>query len=79
MGRSLFLLGRHKPAIVVFYEALRLGVDDWEVWHNKGMCNMFLKKYSEAIDCFKRSNRSVIACVNLYFSDVLFSVQYSAA
>ena len=56
VGRSLYLLARHKAALDVYEEALRIGVDDWEIWHNKGLCNMYLKQYGQSIECFKRAN-----------------------
>ena len=56
VGRSLYLLARHKAALDVYEEALRIGVDDWEIWHNKGLCNMYLKQYDASADCFKRAN-----------------------
>ena len=56
VGRSLYLLGKHKAALEVYEEAQRIGIDDWEIWHNKGLCNMYLKQYEEAADCFKRAN-----------------------
>lgn len=56
VGRSLYLLGKHKAALDVYEEAQRIGIDDWEVWHNKGLCNMYLKQYEGAADCFKRAN-----------------------
>lgn len=31
VGRSLYLLARHKAALDVYEEALRIGVDDWEI------------------------------------------------
>jgi Bardet-Biedl syndrome 4 protein len=34
------LLGKHKAAIDVYDEAQRIGVEDWEIWHNKGLCYM---------------------------------------
>eukprot|EP00275_Glaucocystis_incrassata_P001543 EC123291.1.p1 GENE.EC123291.1~~EC123291.1.p1 ORF type:complete len:137 (+),score=11.12 EC123291.1:203-613(+) len=52
VGRSLYLLGKHKAAIEVYEEALRIGHDDWELWHNKGLCYMYLKQYDKAIECF---------------------------
>eukprot|EP00854_Cymbomonas_tetramitiformis_P024156 gene24156-29321_t len=57
VGRSLYLLGKHKPAIDVYEEAQRIGIDDWEIWHNKGLCFMYLKMYDKAIDCFRRANQ----------------------
>lgn len=36
VGRSLYLLGKHKAAIEVYDEAIRKQADDWETWHNKG-------------------------------------------
>jgi len=56
VGRSLYLLGKHKAALDVYEEAQRIGIDDWEIWHNKGLCNMYLKLYEQAADCFKRAN-----------------------
>jgi len=56
VGRSLYLLARHKAALDVYEEALRIGVEDWEIWHNKGLCNMYLKQYVESADCFKKAN-----------------------
>ena len=56
VGRSLYLLARHKAALDVYEEALRIGVDDWEIWHNKGLCNMYLKQYDASADCFRRAN-----------------------
>ena len=56
VGRSLYLLGKHKAALDVYEEAQRIGIDDWEIWHNKGLCNMYLKQYEGAADCFKRAN-----------------------
>ena len=56
VGRSLYLLGKHKAALDVYEEAQHIGIDDWEIWHNKGLCNMYLKQYTHAADCFKRAN-----------------------
>ena len=41
VGRSLYLLGRHRAANDVYDEAQKLAPDDWEVWHNKGLCHMY--------------------------------------
>ena len=56
VGRSLYLLGKHRQAIEVYSEAQRIGIDDWEVWHNKGLCHLHLKTYQEALDAFQHSN-----------------------
>ena len=36
VGRSLYLLGKHKAAIDVYNEAWKIGIEDWEIWHNQG-------------------------------------------
>jgi Bardet-Biedl syndrome 4 protein len=51
-----YLLGKHKAAIDVYDEAQRIGIEDWEIWHNKGLCQMYLKQYEKAADCFRRAN-----------------------
>eukprot|EP00602_Paraphysomonas_sp_CaronLab_P006752 CAMPEP_0185018802 /NCGR_PEP_ID=MMETSP1103-20130426/1472_1 /TAXON_ID=36769 /ORGANISM="Paraphysomonas bandaiensis, Strain Caron Lab Isolate" /LENGTH=414 /DNA_ID=CAMNT_0027548787 /DNA_START=64 /DNA_END=1308 /DNA_ORIENTATION=- len=56
VGRSLFLLGKHKTALDVFEEAEKLSPEDREIWHNKGMCFLYLKQYENAIDCFDNAN-----------------------
>lgn len=56
VGRSLYLLGKHKTALDVFDEAERLSHDDREIWHNKGMCFLYLKLYDKAIECFNNAN-----------------------
>ena len=57
VGRSLYLLGKHRQAIEVYCEAQRIGIDDWEVWHNKGLCHLHMKAYTDALDCFTHSNQ----------------------
>lgn len=56
VGRSLYLLGKHKAAIDVYEEAQRIGIEDWEIWHNKGLCLMYLKHYDKSVECFRRAN-----------------------
>jgi len=56
VGRSLFLLGRHRDAIEVFEEAQSLGADDWEIFHNRGLCHMYLKQYTEAAEHLQLAN-----------------------
>lgn len=45
VGRSLFLLGKHRAAGEVYDEALRLQEDDAELWLHKGMCAAQLRDY----------------------------------
>jgi len=33
-----------------------LSAEDWEIWHNKGLCYMYLKQFDFAVDCFMRAN-----------------------
>jgi len=56
VGRSLYLLGKHRAAIEVYDEAQRLSPDDWETWHNKGLCYMYLRQYEDCVDCFTKAN-----------------------
>ena len=59
VGRSLFLLGKHKAAIDVYQEAQRIGrgAKDWETWHQIGVCCTYLKQYSKALENFKEANQ----------------------
>jgi Bardet-Biedl syndrome 4 protein len=57
VGRSLYLLGKHKTALEVFDEAERIDPEDREVWHNKGLCCLYLKAYEQAIDSFETANQ----------------------
>ena len=57
VGKSLVLLGRHKAALDVFEEALRMcGGEHWELWHNKGVCYGYLRRWEDAKECFQRAN-----------------------
>lgn len=47
VGRSLYLLGKHRAAIDVYEEASKIGAPDWEIMHNKGLCLMYLKQYDK--------------------------------
>lgn len=50
VGRSLYLLGKHKAAIDVYEEAQKISAPDWEIMHNKGLCLMYLKQYDKWVD-----------------------------
>lgn len=57
VGRCLFLLGKHKASIDVFDEAALCSKhEDWEIFHNKGVCYMFLKEYDKALEAFQNAN-----------------------
>ncbi|RHY21043.1 hypothetical protein DYB25_006015 [Aphanomyces astaci] len=57
VGRSLYLLGKHKAAIEVYEETKKLaGPEDWEIHHNIGLCHMYLKSYDLAIESFQSAN-----------------------
>lgn len=56
VGRSLFLLGKHKSAVEVYQEAEKLAPDDWEIAHSKGICYMYLKQYADSAESFLRAN-----------------------
>ncbi|CAB4013157.1 Bardet-Biedl syndrome 4 [Paramuricea clavata] len=48
VARSLFLLARHKAALEVYLEATKLNPQNWEIFHNQGICYMYLKDYENA-------------------------------
>lgn len=45
VGRSLYLLGKHRAAGEVYDEAIKLQDDDAELWLHKGMCAVQLRDY----------------------------------
>jgi len=55
IGRSLFLLGKHRAAIEVYDDALKLAGKDWEIYHNKGICYTFLNDARKAIENFYKA------------------------
>lgn len=56
VGRSLYLLGKQKEAIHFYNEAQKYSMDDWEIWHNKGLCMLHVKQFENAEECFMRAN-----------------------
>lgn len=44
VGHSLYLLGQHKVALEVFNEALSVHPTDWELFHEKGLCHLYLSQ-----------------------------------
>lgn len=55
VARSLFLLARHKAALEVYNEAAKLSTKDWEIYHNQGVCYVYMKDFEKAKDCFKHA------------------------
>ena len=51
-----YLLGKHKAALEVYQEAQRIGINDWEILHNMGLCYMYLKQYDKCIEAFGNAN-----------------------
>ncbi|CAN0124042.1 unnamed protein product, partial [Hapterophycus canaliculatus] len=56
VGRCLFLLGKHKAAIDVYDEAEKIDSEDWEIWHNRGLCYVHLKQFERALQAFEQAN-----------------------
>ncbi len=56
MNSCSYLLGKHKSAIEVYDDTQRSGAEDWEIYHNKGLCYLYLKNYPKAIECFQVAN-----------------------
>lgn len=56
VGRSLYLLSKHKAAYDVYEEAQLVLKDDWEIFHHKGLCCVHLKQLDKAIQCFRKAN-----------------------
>ena len=65
MARSLFLLGRHKLAIEAYkqaeartfpdhHDATRGMEGDWEIYHNMGVCYMYLRQLDNATKQLQR-------------------------
>ena len=54
VGRSLFLLGRHKLALEAYLQAKEKNEKaDWEVHHNLGVCHMYTREFEEAKEQLK--------------------------
>jgi Bardet-Biedl syndrome 4 protein len=56
VGKSLYLLGKHREAMDVLEEAQNIDTEDRMVWHSKGMCHKFIQEFEEALECFETAN-----------------------
>lgn len=56
VAKSLFLLGKHREALEVYEEAQEIGSEDWEIFHNMGVCRMYLKEYDQAAEMLQMAN-----------------------
>jgi len=52
VAKSLALLGRYRTAIDAYKEALTHTTNDWEIFHNLGLCYLHLNELSEAKQYF---------------------------
>ncbi|KAJ3044963.1 Bardet-Biedl syndrome 4 protein, partial [Rhizophlyctis rosea] len=50
-----FLAGRHRAAVEVYKEVMRIGKDDWITHHNRALCYAFLKDSEKASTAFQTS------------------------
>ena len=48
VAKTLALLGRYRVAIDAYKEALTRTNNDWEIFHNLGLCYMQLREFNEA-------------------------------
>lgn len=55
-GKCLFLLGRHEEAQLVLEEAKKLSKSDWEVFHQLGMVELYLRQHEKALASFQQAN-----------------------
>jgi Bardet-Biedl syndrome 4 protein len=47
VGQSLHLMGKHKTALDVFEEAEQLAPEDRDIFHNKGVCHLYMKQFDK--------------------------------
>lgn len=63
-----FLLGRHKLAIEAYRQAeIRTDKPDWEIYHNLGVCLMYLKE-------FEAAKEELLRALNYHKNDQTFTV-----
>jgi Bardet-Biedl syndrome 4 protein len=62
VGRSLYLLGKHRAAIEVYEEAQKIAKHDWELAHNKGNTNIDTSFREESKAVHKEKHREGGGC-----------------
>jgi Bardet-Biedl syndrome 4 protein len=55
IGKSMSLLGKHTSAIDIYDEILMRSENDWEAYHEKGVCCMNLRNYEASYACFEKA------------------------
>ena len=55
IGKSLSLMGKFSMAIEIYEEIIMRVENDWECFHEKGLCHMNLKDYDTAMACFQQA------------------------
>eukprot|EP00051_Salpingoeca_urceolata_P013722 m.173628 g.173628 ORF g.173628 m.173628 type:complete len:481 (-) comp17874_c0_seq2:36-1478(-) len=55
VARSLFLMGRHLAALEVYEQTADLGLKDWHIFHNQGVCHSHLGNFGAAEKCFREA------------------------
>ncbi|XP_065192325.1 Bardet-Biedl syndrome 4 protein-like [Sycon ciliatum] len=55
IGVSLFLLGRHQLALDAYAAAESLVSRDWEIYHNRALCHLYLQQPDEARELFLKA------------------------
>ncbi len=59
VGRSLMLLGKFRASLDVLAEAKKLSQpnEDWEIWHDEGICHAKARNYPEAVARLTTANK----------------------
>jgi Bardet-Biedl syndrome 4 protein len=56
VGRSLYLVGRHKTAADIYEEAKKVAPSDWECYYGAGLCHAFAKDADRAVQNLTKAN-----------------------
>lgn len=55
IGKNLLLLGKFKMSIEIYDEILMRDENNWEAFHEKGVCSLNLRDYDMAHACFTKA------------------------